>query len=52
MAQFSTIGSNGPSLNENVAANLLTTKSNWQQLEKLGKLIGTNRDNHALREKM
>lgn len=40
------------SLSENIAHNINSVKSSWQQLEKALKVIGTNRDTQATRDKI
>ncbi|CAD7080324.1 unnamed protein product [Hermetia illucens] len=40
------------SLSENIAHNINTVKSSWQQLERAFKVIGTNRDTQSTRDKV
>jgi t-SNARE domain-containing protein 1 len=40
------------SLSENIAANVSSIKSSWQQLEKSNKVIGTERDKKGVRDQV
>lgn len=40
------------SLSENIGHNVGSVKSSWQTLEKTMKILGTNRDNLATRERV